>query len=75
MCRLHEIQLKYIGAKVLEKKEARELWGRINLEERFEEIYKILKSYEREINNITDFNDSNSQKLINEIYSKVVKTF
>ncbi len=75
MCRLHEIQLKYIGAKVLEKKEARELWERINLEERFEEIYKILKSYEREINNITDFNDSNSQKLINEIYSKVVKTF
>jgi|GEM_PF-4674615 len=75
MCRLHEIQLKYIGAKVLEKKEARELWGRINLEERFEEIYKILKSYEREINNITDFNDSNSQKLINEIYSKVVKIF
>ena len=75
MCRLHEIQLKYIGAKVLEKKEARELWERINLEERFEEIYKILKSYEREINNITDFNDSNSQKLINEIYSKVVKIF
>jgi len=75
MCRLHEIQLKYIGAKVLEKKEARELWERINLEERFEEIYKILKSYEREISNITDFNDSNSQKLINEIYSKVVKIF